>query len=96
MKHHILAKYIPGITEDRKNSLAEEIKSLFEKTVSIHGIHGVEVFKNCVARDNRYDIMIVITMDKSALEEYDGCIWHKQWKEGYGNLLEKKAIFDCE
>lgn len=96
MRHHILAKYNQEVKPEQKDQLAEEILRLFENTKSIAGIHQVEVHKNCVDRENRYDIMIVIEMEKSVLEEYDRCEWHKKWKEEYGRLLEKKAIFDCE
>ena len=96
MKHHIIAKYIPEITAEQKKEFAPAILELFKNTASIDGIHGVEVHTNCVDRDNRFDIMIVIDMEKDALPEYDSCVWHKEWKNKYGPLLEKKAIFDCE
>ena len=96
MKHHILAKYKPEITKEQKEQLAEEILELFRNTISIEGIRSVAVHKNCIDRENRYDILIVIEMEPEALTEYDGCVWHKEWKEKYGPILEKKAIFDCE
>ena len=96
MKHHILAKFNPDITPEKKKELTPEIFKLFSNTTSIPGIHSVEIRENCIARDNRYDIMLIIDMEKDALPEYDSCIWHKQWKEDYGSILEKKAIFDCE
>lgn len=96
MKHHILAKYKPEVSPDRKEELAGEILGLFENVKTIPGIYEVKLHKNCVERDNRFDIMIVIEMDREALESYDTCVWHKQWKNEYGALLEKKAIFDCE
>ncbi|MDO5445508.1 MAG: Dabb family protein [Eubacteriales bacterium] len=96
MRHHILAKYNQEVKPEQKDQLADDILHLFENTKSIPGIHQVEVHKNCINRENRYDILIVIEMDQAALEEYDRCEWHKQWKEEYGKLLEKKAIFDCE
>lgn len=96
MRHHILAKYNQEVKPEQKDQLAEDILHLFENTKSISGIHQVEVHKNCINRENRYDILIVIDMEKTSLEEYDQCVWHKQWKEEYGKLLEKKAIFDCE
>ena len=40
--------------------------------------------------------MIVLDMDKSALLAWDASAVHHQWKEQYGMLLEKKAIFDYE
>lgn len=96
MNHCILAKYKSEIDDSRKEELAEEINALFQNTTSINGIHSVKIHKNCVSRENRFDIMIIITMDREALEEYDECIWHKKWKEKYANYLDKKAIFDYE
>ena len=46
--------------------------------------------------ENRYDLMIEIDMEPEALDAYDRSVWHHQWKEQYGSLLEKKAIFDHE
>ena len=40
--------------------------------------------------------MIVLTMDRDALPAYDACEAHHQWKQRYGELIEKKAIFDCD
>ena len=96
MKHHILVKYTPDVSREEKARLLPEIRELFENTCSIEGIHAVNLYPNCVDRANRYDLMIVITMEKEALPAYDECEWHKKWKEDYGHLLEKKAIFDCE
>ena len=94
MKHDILIKYKPGITAARKAELIPEIRTLFEHTTAIPGIHGVTLYPNVVDRENRFDLLIEIDMDRDALEAYDECIWHKQWKEQYGSLLDKKAIFD--
>ena len=50
----------------------------------------------CVDRANRYDLMIVLDMDKDALPNWDASDIHHRWKDEYGGLLEKKAIFDYE
>ena len=96
MKHDILIKYIPEITKEQKAGLMPQIAELFGHTTEIAGIHKVTLYPNVVDRPNRYDLLIEIDMDPEALEVYDSCIWHKQWKEQYGSLLEKKAIFDHE
>lgn len=96
MKHCILAKFKAEITPEEKASMLPEIQTLFEKALSIPGIHKVEILKNCVPRDNRYDLMIVLSMDPEALTAYDGCPSHKEWKTNYCPLLESKAIFDYE
>ena len=96
MKHDILIKYKPEITKERKAELIPEIRELFEHTAEIPGIHGVRLFPNVVERENRYDLLIEIDMERDALEAYDCSVWHRQWKDQYGDLLEKKAIFDHE
>ena len=40
--------------------------------------------------------MIALDMDKEALPAYDVSEMHHAWKREYGDLLEKKAIFDFE
>lgn len=52
--------------------------------------------KNCINRDNRYDIMIQIDMSRESLENYDNCQAHIIWKEEFFAYIEKKAIFDFE
>ena len=94
MKHDILIKYKAQITKEQKTALIPEIKALFEHTTEIPGIHAVKLYPNVVDRENRYDLLIEIDMDREALEVYDDSSWHQLWKEQYGSLLEKKAIFD--
>ena len=96
MKHDILIKYKPEITKERKAELIPEIAELFGRTTEIPGIHGVQLYPNIVERENRYDLMIEIDMDREALEAYDSSVWHRQWKGQYGCLLANKAIFDRE
>ena len=93
MKHYILAKLID---KSKKNEIIEPVRALFEETLGIPGIHGVQVKPCCIDRENRYDLMIVIDMDPEALPVYDACEAHKRWKVIYGDMLEKKAIFDSE
>ena len=96
MKHDILIKYKPEITKERKAELIPEIRALFEHTMEIPGIRGVKLYPNIIERENRYDLLIEIDMDRNALEAYDHSAWHRQWKDEYGSLIEKKAIFDHE
>ena len=96
MRHFITVKFRPGITSEEKESMYPDIAEIFDGTRSIDGIHDVILHKNCTPRDNRYDIMIEMVMEKEALDAYDGCRWHLLWKEKYGGLIEKKAIFDCD
>ena len=93
MKHYILAKF-----KDREDTerLFSEIKALFERTLEIDGVEKVVVHKNNSTRENRYSIMIEMTLTSQALETYDVCDAHKEWKAKYGDRLAAKAIFDCE
>ena len=94
MKHHIIVKYVPEVTD--KKALLAEIKALYAGACDIPGVHGVEFKENCVARENRYDLMIVLDMDEAALPNWDASAIHHRWKDEYGHLVAKKAIFDCE
>ena len=94
MLHHIIVKWNETVSD--KAALIPEINALFQNTTIIPGIHKVELFPNVIDRPNRYDLMIVLTMDPEALPVYDACEWHKAWKEQYGGMIEKKAIFDKE
>ena len=93
MLHHIIVKFKEG-TDYR--ALAEPVRRLFEETLEIPGIHGVELKLSNSDRANRFHMMIVMDMDKEALAAYDVCEPHLRWKADYGDLLEKKTIFDCE
>ena len=72
------------------------VRELFSGCTEIGGVHGCEIIENCVDRPNRYDLMIVISMDADALTAWDESGIHKKWKKEYGESIEKKAIFDCE
>lgn len=96
MKHCILVKYVETITPEKKEALIPEIKGVFAPLLSMEGIHDIELIPNVIARPNRYDLLIRITMEEETLPVYDASEPHKIWKSQYGHLLEKKAIFDYE
>lgn len=91
LKHYIIVKFREGTDVQ-----AAAVRELFEGTLSIPGIRGVDVRTSCSSRPNRFDMMIVIDMDAPALPAYDVSEPHLRWKAEYGPLIEKKAIFDCE
>lgn len=93
MKHHILVKFAEG-TDVR--ALLEPVREIFAQTLSIPGIHALELKPSCSDRANRYDLMIVLDMEPEALPAYDASKPHLRWKNEYGPITEKKAIFDCE
>ncbi|MBQ4085412.1 MAG: hypothetical protein IJC54_02420 [Clostridia bacterium] len=94
MKHHIIVKYTEEVQD--KQALLGQIKELYAGAVEIDGVRGVEFKQNCIARENRYDLMIVLEMDEEALPSWDASEIHHRWKDEYGHLVAKKAIFDCE
>ena len=93
MKHYIIVKFKEGTD---KGALLEPITKLFEGALDIPGIHGVRVKPCCIDRPNRYDLMIVLDMEKEALAGWDGSAPHHAWKENYGDLFQAKTIFDSE
>ena len=93
MKHYIIVKFKEGT--DVK-ALRKPVQSIFEETLAIPGIHRVDVRLSNSDRANRYDMMILLNMDQDALPSYDVSEPHLKWKSQYGDLIEKKTIFDCE
>ncbi len=93
MKHHIIVKFTEGTDV---NALLAPVEAIFKETLSIPGVHGLELKTSCINRPNRYDLMIVLDMDPEALPAYDASEPHHRWKTEYGSVVEKKAIFDCE
>ena len=93
MKHHIIVKFVPGTDV---SALLEPVRAIFAGTLSIPGVHGLELKSSCIDRPNRYDLMIVLDMDPEALPAYDASEPHRRWKSEYGAVVERKAIFDCE
>lgn len=92
MKHCILVKFIKSF--DWQSELSK-IATIFD-SININGVHKTEYLVNCIDRENRYDLLIRIDMEKEALEKYDMSENHHIWKELYSKYIEKKAIFDYE
>lgn len=94
MKHYIIFKFSDKSYVTDSNF--SDIENMFSTLTAVNGIRYVTVSRNCIDRDNRFDGMIMIDMDREMLEVYDNSAEHKLWKKKYGPLIEKKAIFDCE
>lgn len=92
MKHCILVKFKSSFNLDNE---LDNIKRIFN-SININGIKNIDYKLNCVNKDNRYDLMIIIDMDKDALDEYINCKEHHKWKDVYSDYIEKKAIIDFE
>ena len=76
--------------------LSSVYEEMFRGALEVPGVREVRVTPNVIDRPNRYDLLIVLTMDREALPAYDACDAHCLWKQRYGGLIEKKAIFDCD
>ncbi len=94
MKHCILAKWNETVTD--KAALLAQVRALYTAADDIPGVHSVTVHPCCIDRPNRYNLMIVLDMDREALPNWDASDIHHRWKDEYGGLLEQKAIFDYE
>ncbi len=94
MKHHIIVKFNENAPELEK--MLPRIDQIFSGVMQVPGVSGYRLVKNCVARSNRYHLMIIVEMEESALAAYDECEAHHTWKDEFSSLIEKKAIFDCE
>ena len=77
-------------------ALVGPVKEIYDETLSIPGVHSVDFKLSNSDRSNRYDLMIVMDMDKEALPAYDVSEPHIRWKTEYGDRVAKKAIFDCD
>ena len=92
MKHYIMVKFVDGTDF---HALEKPVRHIFEQTLFIPGIRGIDVRLSNSDRANRYDMMIVMDMRKDALPAYDVSEPHLRWKSEYGSLIANKAIFDC-
>ena len=93
MIHHIIVKWKENEDKAELNSAA---KGLFLNADKAPYIEKIEVKENVIPRENRYDLMIAVFMDKSALHDWDESGLHLKWKEDFGKFIDKKCIFDCE
>ena len=94
MKHHILVKWNPSVTD--KAAMLAQVSQLYAGATAISGVAEAAVYGNVTDRPNRYDLMIVLTMPSEALPAWDASDLHKRRKAEYGALIAQKAIFDCD
>ena len=94
MQHLVIVKYTE-LVRDRQ-AFEKEVCELFSGLTAIEGIHDVRLIPGKPLRENRYDLIIKIHMDESALSAYDESEIHKTWKREYAKYVLQKAIFDCE
>jgi len=94
MQHYIIAKL--NDTAPDHEALLREIRALFQKAETLPGIRRVTVRSACLHSEIRYDLMIMLDMDKESLAIFDASPIHSEWKERFGKYLKHKVIFDCE
>ena len=95
MQHHVIVKFNDKVKD--KVAFADEIGNLFRGMVgTVKGVHKVSPHKNCINMSNRYDLMIIVDMDKNALDAYSVSPIHDKWINDYSEYLESKVIMDYE
>lgn len=94
LKHYIIVKFNNRVHD--KNILCEEIRNLFADAEKIEGVHNVSFYPSVIDLPNRYDLMILLEMDREALPLFDASQIHRDWKAGFSEFLEAKTIFDCD
>ena len=93
MEHYIIVKFTEGT--DVK-ALVEPVRGICEETLAIPGVHSLDIRVSNSDIANRFDLMIIITMEKDALPAYAASGPHIRWKREYGDRIAKKAIFGCD
>ena len=93
MKHYIIVKFTEGTDVQ---ALVQPVRAIFEETLSIPGIHTLDIHVSNSDIANRFDLMIVFDMDKEALPAYAASEPHLRWKRDYADRIAKKEIFDCD
>jgi hypothetical protein len=95
MQHHVIVKYNDSVQD--KDALSKEIGGLFKGMVgTVPGVHTVSPHVNCIDMSNRYDLMIIVDMEKDALDAYSNSPIHDNWINNYPQYLESKVIMDYE
>lgn len=95
MQHHVIVKFNDTVSD--KAALADEISALFKGMEgTVKGVHKVSPHRNCIDMENRYDLMIIVDMDKDALEAYSASPIHDKWINEYPQYLLSKVIMDYE
>ena len=61
MEHYIIVKFTGGT--DVK-ALVEPVRGIFEETLEIPGVHSLDIRVSNSDIANRFDLMIIITMEK--------------------------------
>ena len=93
MKHYIIVKFKNNFNY---KSEVKNIKEIFNKTKAIDGVEDVQIKCSNSMRENRFDLMIEISLSYEGLQKYDISDAHHEWKNKYAEYIESKTIFDCD
>lgn len=93
MTHCIIVKWKPELD---KASLLAQVTELYRKAEEMPIVSQVRIVPNVIARDNRYDLCIALDMAVADLPMWDQSELHHEWKNTFGAMIDKKAIFDFE
>ena len=93
MKHYIIVKFKEGFDYSGHIDL---ISDLFDEAYHINGVEKIEIHTSNCDLKNRYDLMIIMDLNKKALDDFDDSDIHQRWKDGYGAYIVNKTIFDCD
>lgn len=94
MLHYILVRYNDRAAD--REDLRQEIAALFDRALELPGVEEVRLHSAVIESPARYDLMIVMRMQKDALAAFDASSIHREWKERFARYVDAKAIFDCE
>ena len=93
MKHYIVVKFKEGFDYSKH---IDRISDLFNEAKNINGVEKTDIYTSNSDLKNRYDLMIVMDLDKKALNDFDNSDIHQRWKDEFGAYIVNKTIFDCD
>ena len=93
MKHYIIVKFKEGVDW---RSMTGEFGELFSSVQKIEGVLSVTERVSNSANPTRFDYMVEMDCTEKGLDNFLSSDEHREWKSRYGDLFERKAIFDCE
>ena len=92
MEYYIIVKFKKDVNADEYH---EPFKELFAQAEQIEGVKRADVFTTNTRTRNRFDLMIKISMKKSALKAFEESPLYKNWQNDYKDVIQKTTIFSC-
>ena len=94
MKHYIIVKWNDKVTD--KAAFAARADEIYSASLQIPGVESYKIVRSNSDRQNRFDLMIEMTLSEEGLKNYDSSAMHRLWKSEMGEFFEAKTIFDCD